>query len=453
MMTLQREGERMEKDMKHTDSAASRSDTIASDSATIIVNATPGTVASQDDRTAESDEINRKPKKTFSESTRSRAMASTRVITADSVQAEDVPTIPIGSLETINALEPEVSVHSVASTRSVHMPAPLVVQPSEYRRTPNEWLQVWLDGIRPLYLPLSLLPAVFGSVLAWTQTVSAQAPLGHFHVLPFVGMLVSLLLLQLGAHLINDYYDYLRSIDTSNALGPGGLIQQGLVKPTSVLISGLALLGLGILSGLIVASTGGVVLYLFGLIGVLCAYFYSAPPRALSSLGLGEPIAFLLFGPLITMGAYAVQAGHIASSSFVYSLPLGLIAAAVIHLNNVRDMEGDQLADKHTIASFIGMQWSRIWLLVLLLSAYAILVFLAVPRHGPHLLLIALWTFPLLVLIISGTLRTDTPASIHVAMRQTLRLETYFTLLLVIALIIQSLLPVLPHLPAHLLPF
>jgi 1,4-dihydroxy-2-naphthoate polyprenyltransferase len=443
----------MEKDVKHTDSAASQSDTMASDSATIIVKETPAMTDSRHGGITESDEVNIKSKKAFSGPIRSRATASTRVVTADSVQAEEVPTIPIGSLETINALEPEVSVHSIASTRSVRVPAPLVVQPSEYRRTPNEWLQVWLDGIRPSYLPLSFLPAILGSALAWIQTISAQVPLGHFRVLPFVAMLVSLLLLQLGAHLINDYYDYLRGIDTSNALGPGGLIQQGLVKPTGVLTSGLVLLGLGLLLGLIVASAGGVILYLFGLIGVLCAYFYSAPPRALSSLGLSELIAFLLFGPLITMGAYAVQAGHIVSSTFVYSLPLGLIAAAIIHLNNMRDMEGDLLAGKHTIASFVGMQWSRIWLLVLLLSAYAILVFLAIPHHGPHLLLIALWTFPLLVLVISGIMRTDTPASIHIAMHQTIKLEMYFTLLLVIALIVLALLPVLPHLPAHILPF
>ncbi len=443
----------MEKDMKHADSTASQSDTIASDSGPIRVQETPTMVDSQHNGTTESDEVNIKHKKTFSGAMRSRTTASTRVVTADSVLAEEVPTIPIGSLETIHSLEPEVSVHSVASTRSVRIPAPLVVQPSEYRRTPNEWLQVWLDGIRPSYLPLSLLPALLGSLLAWTQTISANVPLGHFRVLPFVAMLVSLLLLQMGAHLINDYYDYLRGIDSSNALGPGGLIQQGLVKPTRVLTSGLVILGLGLLLGLIVASTGGVVLYLFGLIGVLCAYFYSAPPRALASLGLSELIAFLLFGPLITMGAYAVQAGHVVYSSFIYSLPLGLIAAAIIHLNNMRDMEGDLLAGKHTIATFIGMRWSRIWLLVLLVSAYAILVFLAVPHHGPHLLLIALWTFPLLVLIISGIVRTDTPASIHIAMLQTVKLEIYFTLLLMIALAILALLPVLPHLPAHILPF
>src|SRR5450432_754598 len=132
----------MEKDMKQADTTASQSDTIASDSATIIVKETPIMAHSQHTGIPESDEVNIKPKKNFPGSTRSRTSASTRVVTADSVQAEEVPTIPIGSLETINALEPEVSVHSVASTRSVHMPAPLVVPSAEYRRSPGEWLQV-----------------------------------------------------------------------------------------------------------------------------------------------------------------------------------------------------------------------------------------------------------------------------------------------------------------------
>jgi 1,4-dihydroxy-2-naphthoate octaprenyltransferase len=420
----------MEQDLKQTDSTTSQT-SIA----------------------AQHDEAHSQSEKTSSAPVRSRITSSTRIVTADSVQAEEVPTIPIGSLETINALQPEISIHSVASTRSVRMPAPLVVQPSEYRRTPKEWLQVWVDGMRPSYLLLPLLPALLGTVLAWTPSISAQTPLGHFHLAPFIGMLISLLFLQLGAHLINDYYDYLRSIDTSNALGPGGLIQQGLVKPTRILTLGLVLLVLGALCGLVVASVGGPILYLFGLIGLLCAYFYSAPPRALSSLGLSELVAFLLFGPLITMGAYALQTGHILYSTFVYSLPLGLLAAAVIHINNMRDIEGDMHAGKQTIASLIGIQWSRIWLLALLLGAYAVLVFLAIPHHGPHLLLIALWTFPLLVLIISGVIRTDTPASLHMTMLQTLKLETYFTLLFIVALIILALLPVLPHLPAHILPF
>lgn len=378
------------------------------------------------------------------------AAPSAHIVTAEAVQAEEVPTIPLGSLQTISALQPEVLVHSVASSRSVSMPVPLVVQPSEYRRSLGEWAQVWWDGIRPTYLWLSLLPMLLGSVLAWTQTITAKTPYGHFRLSHFLGTIIALVLLQVGAHLINDYYDYLRGIDTSNAFGPGGLIQQGLIKPSNVLTYGLALLLVGALVGMVVAFAGGPVVYVLGIVGLLCAYFYSATARSLSSLALGELAAFCVFGPLITLGAYMVQAGYADRSAFVYSIPLGLLAVAAIQANNMRDVEGDMHAGKRTIASFLGLQWNRVFLLTLLVCAYALIVLIALPHGAPHFLLLTLWTLPSLVVIITGILRTDTPAGLHLVMRQLLKLETSFALLLIIALIITVLLPVLPHIPTRL---
>src|SRR5205085_40574 len=254
-----------------------------------------------------------------------KAIASSQIIMADSVQAEEVPTLPLGSLQSLGGLQPEISIHSVASTRSVSMPAPLVVQPSEYRRSPGEWLSIWWDGIRPAYLPLSIMPVVVGSALAWTQSIASKSPLGHFHVLRFLATFIAVILLQIGAHLVNDYYDYLKGIDTSNSLGPGGLIQQGLIKPARVLSFGLILLALGALAGMLVAVSGGVLVFAFGLVGLLCAYFYSATSRALSSMALGELVSFLIFGPLIVLGAYIVQTGHIDRIALLYSIPLGLL--------------------------------------------------------------------------------------------------------------------------------
>jgi len=379
-----------------------------------------------------------------------KATTSSQVVTADSVQAEEVPTIPLGPIQTLNSLQPEVTVHSVASTRSVSMPSPLVVQPSEYRRSLGEWLQIWWEGIRPSYLPLSILPLLLGSVLAWMQTITIKTPLGHFHFLHFLLALASIILLQIGAHLINDYYDYMHGIDTSNGLGPGGLIQQGLVKPANVLAVGLTALAFGTLGGIIVAMSGGLLVYVFGLVGLLCAYFYSATARSLSSLGLSELVSFLVFGPLITLGAYMIQTGHADRFVFVYSLPLGFLAAAVIHGNNMRDIESDAQAGKHTLASLVGLRLSRGIYLLLLIAAYVPLLVLAVPRHTLHLLLITLWTLPTLVVLITGILRTDTPAGLHQIMLQTIRLATYFTLLLAVALLITALWPVLPHIPAAL---
>lgn len=375
-----------------------------------------------------------------------------QVVAADSVQAEEVPTIPLGPLQKISELQPEISVQSIASTKSVRLPRPLVVQPAEYRRSFSEWLQIWWDGIRPAYLPLSLMPLLLGSALAWIQTIPLQPPFGHFHVLHFIGSITALILLQSGAHVVNDYYDYVRGIDTSNTLGPGGLIQQGLMKPSHVLGIGMTLLALGSIVGLIVAFAGGPLVYIFGLVGLLCAYFYSGTSQSLASHALSEPVCFLIFGPLITLGAFLVQAGYLDQSILLYSVAPGLLAAAVIHVNNMRDMEGDSEAGKRTLASILGIHWSRAWFLVLLAGAYIVILALGIPHNTPHLILVTFWTLPLLLAVCTGVLRTDTAPALNLVVRGLLRLETYFVCLMVVALIASVYIGMFIKLPLHFLP-
>ncbi|HZU67795.1 MAG TPA: 1,4-dihydroxy-2-naphthoate octaprenyltransferase [Ktedonobacteraceae bacterium] len=372
---------------------------------------------------------------------------SSHIVTADAVQAEEVPTIPLGSLQTLSTLQPEVSVHAVDSDAARVMPAPLVVQPSEYRRGIGEWLQLWWEGIRPGYLPLSLLPVILGSVLAWTQSISTHIPRGTFHPLRFVVLLIAVLLLQAGAHLVNDYYDHIRGIDRSNSLGPGGLIQQALLNPRRVLSLGLASLIVGTALGIVVASAAGLLFLVFLVIGALCAYFYSATARALSSLALGELVSFCIFGPLLVLASYVVQTGQVSRTALLYSLPLGLLAAAIILSNDMRDIESDSQAGKHTLAYILGLKWSRALYVVLLFGAYAPVIALAVPRGAPHLLLIVLWTLPLAMVALTGAIRTQATTGFHLVMRETLKIEIYFTLLLVAALIVSTFMGILPHLP------
>jgi 1,4-dihydroxy-2-naphthoate octaprenyltransferase len=273
-----------------------------------------------------------------------KAVTSSHIVTAESAQAEEVPTIPLDSLQTVSELQPEISVHPVASTRSATQPVPLVVAASEHKRTFRDWLIIWWEGIRPGYLPLSLLPVVLGSIVAWTQSISLKTPRGEFHPIRFIMTLAAVLLLQIGAHLVNDYYDYLRGIDTGNSLGPGGLIQQGLIQPVRVLYAGAAALGLGALLGIFVVISSGWLLFVFGLLGLLAAYLYSATSRALSLQTLGELVSFCIFGPMLTLAAYLVQTGHLDRIAFVCGISLGFLAAAFIHLNNMRDAESDAQA-------------------------------------------------------------------------------------------------------------
>ncbi len=386
--------------------------------------------------------------------------ASSKLVTATPAQAEEGSTVPLRSLQTLNALEPEISVRSVATTRSVQLPTLLVAPLAAYRRSFSEWLQVWWEGIRPAYLTLAILPVLSGSTLAWIQTIAPHTPFGHFRFLHFIAALGAVIMLQMGANLVNDYYDFIKGVDTGNPLGPGGLIQQGLMKPIPVLSLGLVLLLLGALLGSVVALFGNLYIFLFGVIGLLCAFFYSATSRSLSSIALGEVVCFCIYGPLITLGAYLVQTGDFANNAtlvnvLLYSAPPGLLVTAVVHVNNMRDAESDFQAGKRTLASMMGLGLSRAFYLLLLLGAYAIITALAIPRGAPHLLLITWWTLPTMLVAITGVWRADMPGGLHNALRETLKLFTFFTLLLIAALIINGIIPVLvlPHIPSHLIPF
>ncbi len=381
-----------------------------------------------------------------------RITTSTHIITAEAVQAEEIPTIPLESLETISSLQPEVAVHSVAATTVVSMPVPLVVQPYAYKRGLGEWLHIWWGGVRPAYLPLSLLPVLLGTTIAWTQTVIVHHLLGRLHVVHLLAALVAVALIHIGANLINDYYDYLRGIDTTNPFGPGGLIQQGLIRPATVLIGGLIALSLGAIVGLVLAFSTSPFLLILGLVGLCAAYFYSATLRSLSSMALGELVAFCIFGPLITLGAYTTQTAHFSNVILPYGITLGLLTAAIIQINNMRDSEGDLHAKKRTIANLLSLPWNRAFAVLLLLLAYVPMTLLALPHNGPHLLLLVFWSLPALVLVISGILRTDSPAGLHATMRQAIALETTFTVLLIVALVISTYWGLLPHFSLPSLP-
>ncbi len=379
--------------------------------------------------------------------------ASSQVIAADAAKADEVPTIPLDSLQTLSTLKPEIAVRSVTTTQTATVLAPLVIQPAEYRRGVSEWLQIWWDGLRPYYLPFAILPMILGSVLAWLASISAKHPGGEFHPQRFFCALIAVILLQLGANLLNDYYDYLGGIDTSNSLGPGGLIQTGVVQPARVLSIGLCLLFTGAFLGALVAFYGGLIAFGFGLLGLLGAYFYSSPRHSLASLTLGEITSFWLFGPILTLGAYVIQRGKIDLLPLVCSISLGLFLSAVLYLNDIRDIESDDQAHKHTLATLLSLRSNRLICSLLLLCSYVPILVLGLPSQGAHLILITLWTLPGMSGILLNFYRSSTPASLHMTMRQTLKLAIFFTILLVIALTITAYWQGLPNLALPGLPF
>jgi len=148
------------------------------------------------------------------------------------------------------------------------------------------------------------------------------------------------------------------------------------------------------------------------------------------------------------LGAYIIQVGpHFPVSVFIYSLPIGLLAVATLQANNMRDIEGDALAGKHTLTTIIGLSASRVLYLLLMLATYGLILYLGIPHKAPHLILLTLWTLPTLTIAIIGIMRTNAPTGFHLVMNLTLKLEILFAILLMIGLIVTAIIPVLSYIP------
>jgi 1,4-dihydroxy-2-naphthoate octaprenyltransferase len=152
--------------------------------------------------------------------------------------------------------------------------------------------------------------------------------------------------------------------------------------------------------------TGWPVLAL-GLASVAAGYFYTASPLSLAYRGLGEVVVFVFMGPVIVMGSYFVQTEEFAWAPFVASLPIGLLVAAILHANNVRDIENDRRNRKWTLAALAGRPLADYEFLALVLGGYVVVVVMTIAGAAPWTALAPLLTFPLAL----GLVRTEAKVS------------------------------------------
>jgi 1,4-dihydroxy-2-naphthoate octaprenyltransferase len=285
--------------------------------------------------------------------------------------------------------------------------------------------------LRPARFWLSLWPLILGTVIAWFG--SSKSLSSVFHPIRLVVLVLVVLALHAGANLLNEYYDVQRGTDGERAPGSSGILQKGLLSAESVRRVGLLLLAAGAVGVVILAlvshAWGALVL---GAASVLLAYLYSATPSALGYWWLGELVVGFVMGPAILISSVQVQGGQISSLVITFSLALGAFAAAVVLANNLRDMELDRAANKHTLATLLGSQIGRTLYLALVLLPYLFVAAVAFPHGRPHGILLVLLTVSGLVVVMSGILRAETPAATNVVVRQTMRLHWRFSLCLLI---------------------
>ena len=281
-------------------------------------------------------------------------------------------------------------------------------------------LRLWLLAARPRTLPAAVAPVLVGTALAVSEDV--------FRALPFVAALVGSVFIQIGTNLSNDYSDARRGADTEDRLGPVRVTAGGLMPPRRVLIGTYVAFGIAVAAGLYLAAVAGWELLVVGAASILAGVLYTGGPRPYGYEGLGELFVFLFFGIVAVAGSYFVQTEELRWEAFALAVPIGLLAAAILVVNNIRDIETDRRAGKRTLAVKLGRDRART-----LFAVMMVLAFLVPPLLVPALsawVLLALVALPLAPpLVRTVATRTDGPA-LNGALAGTGKLLAVYSLLL-----------------------
>ena len=238
--------------------------------------------------------------------------------------------------------------------------------------------QSWWLAARPRTLTASLVPIVVGLALAPPRS-AADAAIAACTVL-------SALCIQVGVNFANDCFDAEAGIDTHERLGPTRAVQAGLVTPAGMKRAFVAVLAVAVLFGLPLVWRGGVPILATGLVSMLCAYLYAGGPYPLASLGLGDLFVFVFFGVVPVAGTVWLQRGAIDPFVLVASLPVALLAVAILVVNNLRDIPTDAVAGKRTMAVRLGDPATRA-MYRLCVAGAMLAPLLLVPAFGPGPLL------------------------------------------------------------------
>ncbi len=285
---------------------------------------------------------------------------------------------------------------------------------------------VWYRAIRPFTLSASVVPVIVGSVLSIHY--------GAFNVWVFGLVLCGSMLVQSATNLVDEYADHREGHAENKILAPYKVIARGELTAAQVRRGATVCFGVAALIGVYLVWRTGWPLALVCLASVAVAYGYSAGPRPLGELGLGEPLVFLFMGPVMVLSSLYVQTQMIAWPAVWLSIPIGCLVTAILVVNNLRDVDEDEHVGKATLATVWGPTTAIRVFCGLLAVAFGSLVVLVVSGTGPWAWLIPLIVLPQGIAVTKLVCYGVERAMLHQALRGTALLHLRFGLLLAVAL-------------------
>jgi 1,4-dihydroxy-2-naphthoate octaprenyltransferase len=304
-----------------------------------------------------------------------------------------------------------------------HRPAPAVPSPDARTRL-NRW---WL-GSRPRTLTMAATPAIVGASLAWAD--------GHALRWPVLALtLACALLIQAGTNLFNDVADFERGNDRADRVGPARVTASGWATPAQVRRAALLAFGGAAVCGAALVAVGGRPILVIGLLSLLCGWAYSCGPRPVSHGPYGELFVLAFFGVVAVTGSYFLQAGRWSAAAVASGVALGSIAAAVLLVNNHRDVQADLAAGRRTLAAALGPGRSRVLYAVLMLAPLALPPWLGARIDAATVAWTTVLAAPVLAALVYRMWRAEGPA-LNSVLGQTALAQTFFGLLLALTLIL-----------------
>ena len=295
--------------------------------------------------------------------------------------------------------------------------------PAPSERADGDGWHLWVAGARPRTLGAAVSPVLVGTAAAHGDGGAISWGRAALALMVAVG-------LQIGVNYSNDYSDGVRGTDTDRE-GPVRLTASGLASPGAVRLAALLAFAVAAVAGLVLAVLVSLWLLLVGVAAIAAAVLYTGGPRPYGYIGLGEVMVLIFFGVVATTGSAFVQLERVPAAAWWGSLVVGLLACAILLANNVRDLAGDRLAGKLTLAVRLGDHLARRIYVGCVAGAFAAIVPIALDAPWA---LIALLATPLAIVTVRRLLAAATPGALVRVLVATARLEIVTAALLSVGL-------------------
>lgn len=291
------------------------------------------------------------------------------------------------------------------------------------------WLRLLWNLFRPHTLTASFIPVLIGSALAWRT-------IGHLDPLLLAAMLVASVLIQAATNMFNEYFDYLRGVDTIESVGVAGAITKDGVPPKMILRIGVSTLAVATLLGVYICAMSSWWLAVIGAVCMLVGYLYTGGPYPIASTPFGEIFSGGFMGSGIILLSCFIQQKFVTWDDLLVSIPSAILIGAILTSNNIRDMEGDRNNGRRTLAILLGHERAVQFLAASLIVANVWII-----------ALVALRILPLWTLLVLGSLWTSiaaikvfraggSPSQMMPGMKLVAMTNTIFGALLLIGLVI-----------------